>query len=214
MAEDLQVGATNWRYYTPYRPDPEAALQELRADIFARGDYADPTGPLEATLRRTARRFGLDPNSPEVRSGIENDVRVQRAAQTGDLSGLSRADQALVRQLRAMSQLAERLGATRPPLIQSRPGSIEALLERAAESGTHSILDIEHTSAQPGFGVASPLPMSARRRVFGTTEPTRDRVERHWPEIAEPLSRWQARYVVVYQDGQPHELAFIGCSGD
>ena len=46
------MGASSWRYYTPYRPDPEVALQECRRDVFARGEYsfgfggfAGPGGP-------------------------------------------------------------------------------------------------------------------------------------------------------------------------
>lgn len=34
------MGASSWRYYTPYRADPEAALQELRRRVFAEGDYS------------------------------------------------------------------------------------------------------------------------------------------------------------------------------
>ncbi len=208
------MGATSWRYYTPYCPDPEAALQVLRTDVFARGEYADPTGPLEATLRQTARRLGQDPDSPEVRAEIENAVRVQRAVRTGDMSGLSRADRALVRRLQAVGQLADRLGSPRPAIGGSRPGSIAELLERAAECGTHSVLDIEHVATRPGFGIAAPMSVTTRLRVFGTAEPTHNDVERHWQDLAEKLDRWQARYVVVFRDGTPHEYAFIGCSGD
>jgi len=208
------VGATSWRYYTPYHPEPEAALQTLRAEVFARGEYVDPTGPLEETLRQTATRLGQDPDSPEVQAEIEKADRFQRAVQTGDTRGLGRAEQAMIKRVRAMAQWADQLGAAQPTVGGARPGSIAELLERAAECGTHSVLDIEHAAQRPGFAVASPLSMAALRRVFGTAEPTRDQVERHWPEVAEPLSRWQARYVVVYQDAQPHEYAFIGCSGD
>jgi hypothetical protein len=58
------------------------------------------------------------------------------------------------------------------------------------------------------------MTLASMRRAFGTAEPTRDQVEQHWSDVAEQLGRWQARYVVVYRDGQPHEYAFIGCSGD
>lgn len=208
------MGATSWRYFTSYQPDPEAALQALRAEVFARGEYVDPTGPMKDLLRQTARRFGQDPDSPEVQRQIENDLRVQRAVETGDLGGLSRADRALAKRLRAIGQLVGQLGAALPAPGGARPGSIAELLERAAECGTHSVLDIEHAAPRPGFGVAAPLTTAAVRRVFGTAEPTRDQVEQRWQDIAEPLGRWQARYMVVYRDGQRDEYAFIGCSGD
>lgn len=33
------MGASGWHYAVPYNDDPEAALQELRHDVFASGDY-------------------------------------------------------------------------------------------------------------------------------------------------------------------------------
>ena len=33
------MGATGWDYFVPYQPDISAALQRLREDVFARGDY-------------------------------------------------------------------------------------------------------------------------------------------------------------------------------
>lgn len=209
------MGATSWRCYTAYRPDPEAALQALRTEVFARGEYVDPTGPMEDLLRRNAARFGQSPDSPEVRAIIDSASAIQRAIQTGNTQGLSRADRAFVRRVRALGELAGRLGAP-PPAARGgrRPRSIDELLERAAECGTHSVLDIEHVARRPGFAVAAPLTATALRRAFGTVEPTGDQVEQHWPDIAETLGHWQARYLAVYRDGQPQQYAFIGCSGD
>lgn len=208
------MGATSWRYYTPYQSEPEAALQVLRAEMFARGEYVDPTGSMEDLLRWKATQFGLNPDEPEVRAERDQAVRMQRAIQTGDTEGMSRADRNLVQRLRAMGQLASQLGAVPPASVGRRPRSIDELLERAAESGTHSVLDIEHVGRRPGFGIAAPMSESQLRRVFGTSEPSREQVEQHWSDIAESLGRWQARYVVVYREGQMLEYAFIGCSGD
>ena len=207
------MGATSWRSYTPYRPDPEKALQALRADVFVRGDYVDLTGPLKEMLRQTARRFGQDPDSPEVHAQIEHDLRVQRAVESGDVKGLSRADRALVQRLRAMGQLA---GQLRAPEVRrgKQPRTIDELLELSGECGTHSILDIEHVAPKLGFAAAAPLSPAALRRAFGSAEPTHDEVEQRWSDIAERLGRWQARYFVVFRDGKPHEYAFVGCSGD
>jgi hypothetical protein len=207
------VGATSWRYYTSYRPDPEEALQALRSEVFARGDYVDVTGPLADVLRQTARRFGLDPDSPEVRGQIENDLRMQRAVETGDMRALSRADRACAQRVRGLAQLAGQLGGL-PVRSTERPRSIDELLERSAECGTHSILDIEHVAPRPRFGAAAPLSAEAVRRTFGSAQPTHEQVEENWPDVAERLRRWQARHLVVYRDGHAAEYAFIGCSGD
>lgn len=95
--------------------------------------------------------------------------------------------------------------------------TIEELLEAAEEEGTHSILDIEYVSDQPGFAVAWPAPEEVVRETFGTTTPTRADIERAGPWAltqALDLERWQAAYVVVYADGQPSEIYFEGVSGD
>jgi hypothetical protein len=208
------MGATSWHYYTGYREDPEEALQRLRADIFARGEYVDVTGPLNDVLRNTARRLGQDPDAPEITTIIDSSLRLQRAIDTGDTRGLSRRERSLAERVRALGALTGSPGASASPRRGRRPRTIAELLERAAECGTHSILDIEHVGRRPRFAIAAPLTASTRTRVFGTAEPDHGQVEEHWEQVAESLGRWQARYLVVYRAGQPDEYAFIGCSGD
>jgi hypothetical protein len=145
---------------------------------------------------------------------MEKELQVHRAVETGDMSGLSPAIRAFAMQIRALRQTTGKRGAGRGRHRRRRPGSIGELLERAGESGTHSILDIERVSEQRGFGTAAPLPADSLRPAFGTDVPTHEDVERSWMDVAERLGRWEACYVVVYRDGEPHEYAFIGCSGD
>jgi hypothetical protein len=208
------MGATNWHYFTPHRDDPEDALQRLRADVFSSGDYTDVTGPLQDVIRNRVRRLGQDPNDPAVRANIDQSLRIQHAIETGDMRGLSRGDRSFVQRVRAFGQIARTLGAAPPPSRGRRPRSIAELLDLAAECGTHSILDIEHVAPRLGFGVAAPISPASLRRVFGIAEPTHNQVVENWANIAERLGRWQARYLVVYNNGRPEEYAFIGCSGD
>lgn len=209
------MGATSWRYYTAYQPDAEAALQALRGEVFAREEYVDPTGPIEDLIRRTAQKFGHDPDSSEVRAEVDRSQQIARAIETGDSDGLARGDRSMVERVRAMKEFAEQLGAASMPTSSGkRPQSIDELLEMAAECGTHSILDIERVAPRIGFAVAAPMPPALLRRTLGTVEPSHDQVESQWADIAEGLGRWQAYYVEIYQDGRPHEYAFIGCSGD
>jgi len=208
------MGATSWRYYTPHRASAEEALQHLRAEVFARGEYVDPTGGMEDQLRQMCRRFGEDPDSPAVRGQIDDALRLQGAIDTGDVSGLPAAERGLARRVRAFGWFARLLGAAGPPTRGRRPSSIEELLEMADESGTHSILDIEQVARRPGFGVAAPMSPTALNRAFGTTEPTHAQVEDNWDGVVDGLDRWQCRYLTVFLDGRPHEYAFIGCSGD
>jgi len=208
------VGATSWRYYTPYLAIAEAALQALRANVFARGQYVQPVESIDELLPPTVRRLGQNPSSPAQRRQIEKELQVHRAIETGDMNGLSPAIRNFATQIRGLRQATGKKGPKVGRESLKRPASIKQLLERAGESGTHSILDIERVSRKPALGVASALSADSVLQVFGTDKPTHELVEQHWPEIAERLGRWQARYLVVYHEGAPHEYAFIGCSGD
>jgi hypothetical protein len=47
------MGATGWSYVTPYQEDADAALQALRQQVFADGDYESPANwglPVPASL--------------------------------------------------------------------------------------------------------------------------------------------------------------------
>jgi hypothetical protein len=225
------MGASGWRYYTPYRDDPEAALQELRRRVFAEGDYSmgfggftkvNGDGPFDGGAF-PGQIPGFDPLAA-VREHARQDpmmARLMRAAETGDFSGLSREERQAAEQFRTLFRAFPGPG---PRLHDpeddeddeggDRPGSIEEALELAAEDGTHSILDIQSTGRRRGFGVATPCPPRSAARVFGSERPTREQIEAHWLRLSDRLERWEAYYVTVYKDGEPAEYAFIGCSGD
>ena len=101
-----------------------------------------------------------------------------------------------------------------------KPDTIEELLSETAESGTSSILDITHISDEPEFGAISPMPAERIREIFGTDKPTRKMVESKigYPELADDdpviMEGWQGYFFTVYLDGKPHELFFVGSSGD
>ena len=96
-----------------------------------------------------------------------------------------------------------------------RPQSIAEAIELAAESGTHSILDIERCGPRPDFGVAAPLSPAQQRRFFGTDHPSEADLERvGWSEPAEDMERWHAIYFPLYNGDVPVKLVFVGCSGD
>jgi hypothetical protein len=97
---------------------------------------------------------------------------------------------------------------------QSEPSSIEELIEMNGESGTHSILDIEEVSSAPAFGVVAPLTNRQSAEIFGTDKPTRSMVKEKLLEIQSLRSTWQGTYIVLYKDGIPDEILFIGSSGD
>jgi len=112
-------------------------------------------------------------------------------------------------------RLARLFGAAPPAgRKQDKPRSIGALLERAEDSGTHSILDIMEIAPRRREGAATRLSEKTIERVFGTARPSRDQVEAHWSDVAESLRREHACFLVVFRDDQPDEYPFIGVSGD
>jgi len=103
--------------------------------------------------------------------------------------------------------------------------SIDEAVEAGEESGTGSILDIGRIAPEPDFSAACPLADDALVALFGTRQPSRDLVEgvlirEGWP-VAAPvddfwnsIERGQARYIIVYADGKPSEIFFVGYSWD
>ena len=224
------MGASSWRYYTSHQPDPEEALQQLRRDVFARGEYSMGCGGFtrvneSANTAMPATSTASGATNPFLRAaqmaGI--DQRIVQAIVTGEVSGLNAQERQLVEQVRPMFQMA--MGGRFPGggdeeddgegfPSDHRPETIDELLEMVAEDGTHSILDIQGTGSGRDFGIASPFPAEAIIRFFGTAYPTHEQVETRWLNVAEGLERWQAYYLTIYRDDKPHEYAFIGCSGD
>ncbi|MCI0331686.1 MAG: hypothetical protein L0228_00495 [Planctomycetes bacterium] len=115
---------------------------------------------------------------------------------------------------RALDRLRDQeFQAGRFRYAEENPSSIDEALEIADADGTASILDISQISAQPDFGCAAPFTPAELKQYFGGERPSRADVERaddYW----EDMERGQARYAVVYADGQPSEIYFAGYSFD
>jgi hypothetical protein len=94
------------------------------------------------------------------------------------------------------------------------PRSIEEAVELAAESGTHSILDVDRCSWTPDVGVAAPLSPARMRRLFGADKATTDELEHVISTVGESIERGHCIYFPLYENDQPVKLVFVGCSGD
>jgi hypothetical protein len=184
------MGATGWAYFVPYQQDINIALQELKEDVFKQGEYEQPFDfnpkEFESSLDYLESRW----------QSLPDDVREH----TDEFLEMARA-------------VAKHQRPRRPPK------SIKQLLKRCGAEGTHSILDIERVSPTPAFGAIAPLPHDKLRDIFGTEQPTHDMVEK-WSARIDPLDakplyeRWEGIYLIVYQDSEPVEIYFEGCSGD
>jgi hypothetical protein len=113
-----------------------------------------------------------------------------------------------------VDQFKAALHSLRSKSNSQKPSSIAELLEMNGESGTHCILDIEGISSEPQFGMATPLINSQLQSFFGTDQPNRDMIEQKFEEIMQFRQRWEATYIIVYEDGKPTEIYFTGYSGD
>jgi hypothetical protein len=168
------MGATTWNYFVPYEADTEGALQRLRQQVFRDGKYGSGIPAPKEMKAAFEQLIAQSPNPELARQQMEQ----------------------------AMAQM-EQLRHLMPP-EQTKPDTIEELLEQRAESGTHSILDIQRISSVPDFGAVCPMASEDLQNLFATDKPTRKLV----------AERWQGIYFTVYRDGMPDELFFMGTSGD
>jgi hypothetical protein len=195
------VGASAWNYFVPYQADISTALQRLRDEVFAKGEHLSGIGisrpDMEAALKAcggdmesTLKEFSARASDPNLPSQVQNKFAT------------------LVEQLRQLDNSKASL---------PKPRTIEELLERQGDSGTHSILDIVRVSPASEFGAVSPLPTSRLIEIFGSDKPSRTQIENVYEEGAlneYTSERWRGIYIVAYASELPHEIFFAGCSGD
>ena len=196
------MGASAWVCFTAWTDDAEAALQRARRETFLSGDYYGGSGALPGT--------GVDGMPEADREQLRREMEPIK-----NFLGLKPWESAPWELSPGESMPGEEWkqpgprGAAGPP-----PGSVDQAVARAGDEGTHSILDITHTARFFQARAAAPLPESALRRHLGTQRPERAQVEDAFGDVAEELDRWECVYLAVYRDGVPHELAFIGVTGD
>jgi hypothetical protein len=92
------------------------------------------------------------------------------------------------------------------------PATPQEAFEMAEEDGTGSILDIAQISDSPDFCCAAPFSRDELVDYFGTEQPTLDQAAD--ADFWEDIERGQARYFVIYNDGQPAQICFAGYSFD
>src|SRR5262245_10548722 len=83
-----------------------------------------------------------------------------------------------------------------PPTKPKPPRTIREALKISDATGTRSILDMERICKRPDLGAISPIPPDDLQRFFGTTEPTREMIERS-DEFIESLERGQGVYIIL-----------------
>jgi hypothetical protein len=94
------------------------------------------------------------------------------------------------------------------------PRTIEELINQAAETGTHSILDINGISDQPNILKLSPLTGEEKLQIFGTEYPSIEQAKREIERLQKLRGSWQGVYQTLYVNGKPNQILYAGCSGD
>ncbi len=95
-----------------------------------------------------------------------------------------------------------------------RPRNIQELLQMNGENGTPSIIDIDGISEGSKFEKVAPLSPQYLMEFFGTERPTREMIEEKTDQVLGLCQRWEGVYFIVFQNGSPSEICFIGVSGD
>jgi hypothetical protein len=195
------MGASGWDYFVPYEANVSTALQRLREDVFARGDY--DSGPSEDELLAAAQRMRPEMD-PWMQKCKEEAAKLPEPFRTKYIEFTQRVKGEVMN-----------AGSVRPQ-PKPKPKTIEELLEQRAESGTHSILDIICVSSEPKFGAVSSFPSSKLLEFFGSETPSHAKIKEVYEagSLEDFFKRWEGIYVIAYRDGSPHEIFFAGCSGD
>ena len=98
-----------------------------------------------------------------------------------------------------------------------RPATIEDLIRWNGPwgEGTQSIIDIERISDELFTVQSSTLvPDDLLLEIFGTVKPAAEMINDHGMELFELTSRGTAVHIVVYEDGQPDKIVYVGATFD
>lgn len=180
------MGATGWSYTTPYRPNIEEALQELRRSVFESGDYRKPRSNWEIgqSLRERFLATPEDERADWERLFLVNFEKYGPKAPDEPRSPPE-----------SMAELLERCGA-------NGTHSILDIARVGKRPGFGVAAPVPKKVLAESFGSTEPT----REQLEPLPEPLDQYFER--------LGRWQAAYLIIYKDGRPHEILFEGNSGD
>ncbi|HEX5400004.1 MAG TPA: hypothetical protein VFY06_13245 [Verrucomicrobiae bacterium] len=198
------MGATGWSYFVPYEADISVALQRLRKDVFARGDYIYGDGVTDDQRKAILEKARPELN-PWMQKVREEAAKLQEPFKTKYLEMAERIK----------SEITGDSSTSQKP--KQKPKTIEEVLEFQAENGTHSILDVVGISQEPKFGCIRPFPHEKLVEFFGSETPSHAEIEEahDFGLLKDFVSeRWEGIYVIAYLNGSASEIFFAGCSGD
>jgi hypothetical protein len=181
------MGATGWKYTTPFDPDPEVALQRLREETFAAGDYLPPGG-----IFRLPHMRDLPPGVPLKLRLVMAALRAFAAVAVA-AHWLARGG----RQPRSIDEL----------LVMTGDSGTHSILDI-----THTADIPEFSAAVPlskhrylkFFGTLTPTRAQVDAALAAPGEGP-----------GEGVRRWEAVYITIHDEtGTPLDYVFLGASGD
>lgn len=92
--------------------------------------------------------------------------------------------------------------------------TIEQLMQKNAESGTHSIIDIITISETTDLNQSGKIRDEDLMKLFDTVQPSKSQVESKADRLQTFRGRWLCTYVIFYNNQEPSEIFFTGYSGD
>jgi hypothetical protein len=103
----------------------------------------------------------------------------------------------------------------RKPSKPKSPATIREAIKIADSSaiGTRSILDMERISDTPAHNAAWLVPRDELKGLFGSAEPSREKIE-NCEELMEKIGSGQGVCIVAYRNGRPDGIYFAGYSFD
>jgi hypothetical protein len=215
------MGADGWNYLVPYQPDINAALQELRQQEFAAGNYTllnplvyrdmtfaewveTPDETIDdyseeelATFRAEYDRY----QAFTTPANIEELLWYNGAEGVGniiDMEGVAAEPTICAVAPLTSAQLVVLFGTERPTCAQV--GCVAGCGEQPA-----SVLFGPNSPLSTAFGPERLLPVHA-------DECGMKRIDRYLSKIGRGTG--EGTYIILYQDGTPHEIYFTGWSGD
>ncbi|WP_165228350.1 hypothetical protein [Aquisphaera insulae] len=180
------MSAMFWQHETPYRPDAEAALRELQANI--------------------SRDVGFD-LSRLVRNRIADMAEAVRSCEQADPNNLLERHRDGLRRLREI----EARGV--PPEPAAGLALLKEI-EAVDSDDVPGILALTGLSTAWEEWKARVLPPAEIEALFGTATPSEREVGEGVDRLAASLHPAMAACFPVYRDGRPESWCFIGSTGD
>jgi len=190
------MGATGWQYTVPYQSDMQKVMDDLKAQVFASGEYEHPgyDGP------EWLEDMGFFEADPDEREAMIEEYGMSPIKPLLDRVGVDGL-------LDALKELAD------APLTSFDDLNI---LMCFSSSGTGSILDVYDLAEKSGGYGLYPLPEEQLIELLGTTRATEEMVETGaFSGGTDSLyKRGEGFYVVLYTGDKPDKIYIRGCSGD